>query len=457
MTSSRHHGAASLVALAFVVLGSPFSVLRSEFSVLSSAPVYAQAQLSTNGAVPSPPSIPISPRRSAAFGAAIVAGLLMLQYAHRRKAFILLWASGWLLIAPAMLLISRTYESALANHFAVGLSQFLGICTATLFLSSADLYRQTRFVRPERLRVLIVIGAWFLIAPLILGPASVLSPGYLISAVIMAAAGAMYAAVLIERRMIGAGLVAFVLLGLAVSNLTTAVVVPRMLATGQFTFEILLVNAVLYTFGALGIHQLVFEDMTYDLRMTNRRLEAAREELLQAAITDPLTGCHNRRFLEQVMDRELQRHARFKLPLSLLFIDVDRFKQINDTLGHEAGDRVLQYVSRFLKRHIREADYIFRWGGDEFLVLITCEADEAARKAAVLKASFDAAPEAVELPPGIGLSVGWAEVPPGTEDLLPLVREADERMYADKGSGREAAVRAEPAPAGERPRGRGKK
>ena len=77
------------------------------------------------------------------------------------------------------------------------------------------------------------------------------------------------------------------------------------------------------------------------------------------------------------MDRELQRHARFKLPLSLLFIDVDRFKAVNDALGHEAGDRVLRYVSRFLKRHIREADYVFRYGGDEFLVLITCTAAEA--------------------------------------------------------------------------------
>jgi diguanylate cyclase (GGDEF)-like protein len=420
-------------------------------------PARDSARLSS-GAVPTPPSVPISPRRSAAFGAAIVAGLLLLQYAHRRKAFILLWASGWLLIAPAMLLIARGYESGLAARFALGLSQFLGICTATLFFWSADLYRQTRFVRPARLRVLLAIGAWFLIAPLAFGTASVLSPGYLLTAVILAAAGSMYAAVLIERRMIGAGLVAFVLLGLAVSNLTTAVVVPRMLATGQFTFEILVVNAVLYTFGALGIHQLVFEDMTYELRMTNRRLEAAREELLQAAITDPLTGCHNRRFLEQVMDRELQRHKRFKLPLSLLFIDIDRFKQINDTLGHEAGDRVLQYVSRFLKRHIREADYVFRWGGDEFLVLITCEGDEASRKAAVLKASFDAAPEAVELPPGIGLSVGWAEVPPGTEDLLPLVREADERMYVDKGHAAKAPVAktmaAEKLPAAGRLRGK---
>ena len=281
-------------------------------------PSAPQAPRGVSGAVPTPPSVPISPRRSAAFGAMIVAGLLLLQYAHRRKAFILLWASGWLLIAPAMLLIARGYDTGAAAHFAVGLSQFLGICTATLFFWSADLYRQTRFVRPARLRILILVGAWFLLAPMVLGPASVLAPGYLISAILLAFAGAMYAAVLIERRMIGAGLVAFVLLGLAVSNLTTAVVLPRMAATGQFAFEILVVNAVLYTFGALGIHQLVFEDMTYELQTTNRRLEAAREELLQAAITDPLTGCHNRRFLEQVMDRELQRHARFHVPLSLL-------------------------------------------------------------------------------------------------------------------------------------------
>jgi diguanylate cyclase (GGDEF)-like protein len=173
--------------------------------------------------------------------------------------------------------------------------------------------------------------------------------------------------------------------------------------------------------------------MTYELRFTNRRLESAREELLQAAITDPLTGLHNRRFLEQVTQRELQRHARYKLPMSLLFIDINRFKAINDSLGHEAGDRVLRYVALFLKRQIREADYLFRWGGDEFLVMITCRAEEARRKAASLKAAFDAAPEAVELPPGTGLSIGWIEVPEGTTELAPLVAEADERMYQDKG------------------------
>ena len=136
--------------------------------------------------MPSPPSIPISPRRSAAFGAVIVAGLLLLQYAHRRKPFILLWAAGWLLIAPAMLLIARGYDSRIAGNFAVGLSQFLGICTATLFFWSADLYRQTRFVRPARLRLLIAVAAWFLLAPLAFGPSAVLTPGYLISAVVLA-------------------------------------------------------------------------------------------------------------------------------------------------------------------------------------------------------------------------------------------------------------------------------
>ncbi|MBI3491008.1 MAG: GGDEF domain-containing protein [Acidobacteria bacterium] len=376
--------------------------------------------------------MPISPRRAAAFGAAIVCGLLLLQYAHRRKPFILLWAAGWLLIAPAMLLIARGYENVTIARVAVGLSQFLGICTATLFFWSADLYRQTRYVRPARLKPLIGVAVWFLLTPPLFGTLTVLSPGDVLSALLMAGAGAMYAAVLIERRMIGAGLVACVLFGLAVSHLTTAFVVPRMLTSSQFAFDILLVNSVLYAFGALGIHQLVFEDMTYELRVTNRRLETAQTELLQAAITDPLTGCHNRRFLEQVMERELQRHTRFDLPLSLLFIDVDRFKQINDRLGHDAGDRVLQYVARFLKRHIREADYVFRWGGDEFLVLITCEAIEAKRKARALKAAFDAAPGAIELPPGIGLSVGWTEVPAGTTDLIPLVGEADERMYEDK-------------------------
>jgi diguanylate cyclase (GGDEF)-like protein len=311
-------------------------------------------------------------------------------------------------------------------------SQFLRICSAILFLWSADLYRQTNYVKSPWVKLLFPLAVWFVLAPLALGTRAVLAPGFLINAILMAGAASMYVAILVERRMVGAGLTALVLLGLSITNVTSALTVAR--TAGQASADIFLVNAVLSILAAVGIHLLVFEDMTYEIRLTNRRLEAAREELLHAATTDPLTGCHNRRFLEQVMDRELQRHTRFALPLSLLFIDIDRFKAVNDTLGHDAGDRVLQYVARFLKRNIREADYVFRWGGDEFLVLITCVEEEAGLKAAALKAAFDAAPEAVELPPGIGLSVGWVEVPTGTTDLLPLVNAADVRMYQDKGA-----------------------
>jgi diguanylate cyclase (GGDEF)-like protein len=335
-------------------------------------------------------------------------------------------------MAPTMLFTGLLYSEGLLGRVSPGLSQLCRVGTAVLFVWSADVFRQTNYVRPRRLKLLIVPAAWFPVAPFVFSAGTVLVSGYAAAAVFFAVAGSMYAAALLERRMIGAGLVSFVFLGLAISNVSTAVLTTRTAAAEPLLFETLLVNAVLYTLGMLGMHLLVFEDMTYELRVTNRRLEAVREELLQAAITDPLTGCQNRRFLDQVMDRELQRHSRFKLPLALLFIDINRFKAVNDTLGHEAGDRVLQYVARFLKRHIREADYVFRYGGDEFLVLITCSGEEARKKGAALKAAFDAAPEAAHLPPGIGLSVGWTEVPDGTTDLAPLVRAADERMYADK-------------------------
>jgi diguanylate cyclase (GGDEF)-like protein len=340
------------------------------------------------------------------------------------------------MLTPAYLVLSPAYSSILITNAAVGVSQLLRICSAIIFFWSADLYRQTGLLKPQGLKVLAPTALWFVMAPVALGPRAVLAPGYLANAVLLAGAASMYAAILIERRMVGAGLTALVLLGLAIANIASALTNVGLPGSMEASADIFLVTVALAVLAAVGIHLLVFEDMNYELRMTNRRLESAREELMLAATTDPLTSLHNRRFLEQVMDRELQRHARFGLPLSLLFIDVDRFKAINDTLGHDAGDRVLKYVASFLTRHIREADYVFRWGGDEFLVLITCGGEEAARKAAALKRAFDAAPEAVDLPPGIGLSVGSVEVPAGAMDLLPIIGEADSRMYQDKAASR---------------------
>ena len=152
--------------------------------------------------------------------------------------------------------------------------------------------------------------------------------------------------------------------------------------------QMMFVNVALYLVAALGMQLMTFEDMTYELRVANKRLESAQGELRHLVTTDALTGCRNRRFFDDVIGREIQRHRRYRIPLSLVFIDIDRFKVVNDTLGHEEGDRLLQQVADFLIRNVREADYVFRWGGDEFLILISCKEDEAMRKAAELQAAF---------------------------------------------------------------------
>ena len=190
----------------------------------------------------------------------------------------------------------------------------------------------------------------------------------------------------------------------------------RRLPAGQSLMLIL----VIFLLAALGMQLMTFEDMTFELRQTNRRLESAQSELRQAVITDALTGMRNRRFFDEVIGRELQRHRRYRTPLSIVFIDVDHFKMINDTLGHDTGDRVLREVATFLLRHIREADYVFRWGGDEFLVLISCGEQEAVRRARELQDAFAGSKQLADLPPGVGLSIGCVEVPVDTSDIMPL-------------------------------------
>jgi diguanylate cyclase (GGDEF)-like protein len=190
------------------------------------------------------------------------------------------------------------------------------------------------------------------------------------------------------------------------------------------------VQLALYFVMALGMQLMTFEDMTYELRRTNVRLESAQAELRQLVVTDALTGCRNRRFFDEVIARELSAGRRYGTPLSLLFVDIDQFKIINDTLGHVAGDHVLREVAAFLMRKTREADYVFRWGGDEFLLLLGCREDEAMRRGAELRDEFAASASGRALPAAVGLSFGCAEIENRTvADALKL---ADERMYAQK-------------------------
>ena len=191
-----------------------------------------------------------------------------------------------------------------------------------------------------------------------------------------------------------------------------------------------------YALVALGMHLLIFEEVTYELRRQNAALSAAQAQLKAKAVTDPLTGCYNRRFFDEVSGRELERHKRHGIPLSLLFVDCDRFKTINDDRGHETGDRVLQLIATLLRERVRQSDYVFRWGGDEFLVLISCDEPAAREKAREIKQAFaQSLNEAVGGPPlrrPVALSIGTLAVPPDAVHLESYVRAVDERMYVEK-------------------------
>ena len=381
-----------------------------------------------DGIAPDPTQV--NARNLAGAGALIVTALLFLLYFYRRRLYILYWMGGWILIGGSMLLAGAGYRNVKAGYAAYGFSQFLGVVSALLFVVSADAYRSRPRLRRGYALLLLPLLLWFTLAPLALDTRAVYAPGHLLIAGGLIAAGIAHLLVIRQVRLLGAAVVGVMLLLVAGTNVWMAVAVPS--PDDPAAGKTLILTLVLYLVTALGMQLLTFEDMTFELRRTNRRLEAAQSELRQMVITDALTGCRNRRFFDEVIERERHRHERYNQPLSLLFIDVNRFKAINDTLGHEAGDRVLRKVAAFLVRNIREADYVFRWGGDEFLVLLTCHECEARRRGTALQAAFASSPDAAALPPGVGLSIGCVEVPDEAPDVMAYIKVADERMYANK-------------------------
>jgi diguanylate cyclase (GGDEF)-like protein len=180
----------------------------------------------------------------------------------------------------------------------------------------------------------------------------------------------------------------------------------------------------------VGIIILLFEASQVQLQQEMQRLVESDSQVKEMGIRDRLTGLYNRHYFNDVIRRELARTRRHGGALSVLLIDVDRFKEINDIRGHAVGDEVLQFVANYLAACVRESDLVFRWGGDEFLILLT-QADEAsaAQKSEELGRSLPHIPGAEQLQPT--LSVGWATHHANSEFPKTLA-EADARMYEMK-------------------------
>ena len=187
----------------------------------------------------------------------------------------------------------------------------------------------------------------------------------------------------------------------------------------------------------VGIIILLFEASQAQLQSEMQRLVESDSQVKEMGIRDRLTGLYNRHYFNDVIRRELARSRRHGGALSVLLIDVDRFKEINDVRGHAIGDGVLQFVANYLTACVRESDLVFRWGGDEFLVLLT-QADEAS---AAQKCEELANRHLPKLPGDerlrIDLSVGWATHQPNAEFPKTLA-EADARMYEMKLSRKKA-------------------
>jgi diguanylate cyclase (GGDEF)-like protein len=190
-----------------------------------------------------------------------------------------------------------------------------------------------------------------------------------------------------------------------------------------------------------GELEILVHRRTEQLSRTNTDLERANARLREMAVRDELTGLFNRRCLFEQLDLELERSKRYERPFSLLFLDVDDFKPINDELGHAAGDAVLKGLSEMLRSGgdgVRRSDFVARYGGEEFCVLLPETPIEGATvKAERLRAAVESMRVNVaERTTHVTISVGIATYPMHGDSIDAVVRAADDAQYVAKKSGK---------------------
>jgi diguanylate cyclase (GGDEF)-like protein/PAS domain S-box-containing protein len=188
---------------------------------------------------------------------------------------------------------------------------------------------------------------------------------------------------------------------------------------------------------------LAMEDIT-ERKLAEKTLQEKNETISQLAVTDELTGLNNRRFFNESLAKAVSAARRHRQPLSLISIDIDHFKKVNDTFGHTMGDLVLKEFSRLLKMMVRAEDIACRWGGEEFIVLLPNTTSEGAVVLADrMRSSFEQYTRTAT--PVVTASFGVARLQEG-EDADALMRRVDAALYQAKHEGRNRVVAASDAP-----------
>ena len=190
--------------------------------------------------------------------------------------------------------------------------------------------------------------------------------------------------------------------------------------------------------GELGEFISTFNSMSVSLEESLEEITAKNEELRVMSITDPLTGRYNRRYIEDYLGRELELAIRTQDPLTILMIDLDHFKEYNDTYGHIAGDMALKLLGNILMETVRKTDVVARYGGEEWIICLSHTSSEGGAKIAeklrkaVEKNVFTLKGQET----WITVSIGIATAPEDGTDYSAIVEAADTAMYLAKASGR---------------------
>lgn len=182
---------------------------------------------------------------------------------------------------------------------------------------------------------------------------------------------------------------------------------------------------------------LIIYDVT-DVATNRRQLQAANKELQRLSSTDRLTGLFNRGHWEEMLRQEYARHRRYERNAALVMFDIDHFKAINDTFGHQAGDAVIQQTADLIQQSARDADIAGRYGGEEFVVLLPdTDSEGALIFAERLRQSIEAH-DVVHEGEHIRftISLGIADLSQPTSGYAQLIERADQALYASKSAGR---------------------
>lgn len=193
---------------------------------------------------------------------------------------------------------------------------------------------------------------------------------------------------------------------------------------------------------ALGNLNKAFRALTVALKNKNEALENLNKAFKSLAIRDELTGLFNRRYFEEALSSEVIRATRYSRNLSVIFLDVDFFKQCNDRFGHQYGDLVLKKISRIVKENIREIDIATRYGGEEFVIILpeTDREDSYAVAEKIRKAVENTPSDSFQGQPAakLTISAGVATLGQDATSASELVAKADQATYQAKQHGRNA-------------------